>query len=158
MGPTFSWQLRKNPGKPQPGKLTRPEIEPGPAGCEATMLPLNHRGGRTCVCVCVYMCVCVRACVCVRQCEGKELKVEPLAHEWWLGNTRTFSKIWVRLPITIYSRGAISRNTLKVASIKSKHFERCFSSSLKIACLHLVSILRPIWTARNRETAGKNGR
>ena len=31
--------------KPQPGKVTRPGTEPGPARWEATMLPLDH-GGR----------------------------------------------------------------------------------------------------------------
>ena len=31
--------------KTQPGKLTLPVIEPGPAGPEATMLPLDHSGG-----------------------------------------------------------------------------------------------------------------
>ena len=30
---------------PQPGKLTRPGIEPGPARWEATMLSLDHSGG-----------------------------------------------------------------------------------------------------------------
>ena len=31
--------------KPQPGKLTRPGIEPGPGGWEAMMLPLEYSGG-----------------------------------------------------------------------------------------------------------------
>ena len=48
-GSKFSWHLSygwgKTPEKPQPGKLTRPGIEPGPAMWEATMLPLDHSGG-----------------------------------------------------------------------------------------------------------------
>ena len=46
VGTEFSWHLSyswgKTPEKPQPGKLTRSGIEPGPAGWETTMLPLDH--------------------------------------------------------------------------------------------------------------------
>ena len=41
---SFSWG--KTPEKHQPGKLTRPGIEPGPARLEATTLPLDHSGER----------------------------------------------------------------------------------------------------------------
>ena len=40
---TVEEELRKIP---QPGKLTRAGIEPGPASCEATMIPLDHSGGQ----------------------------------------------------------------------------------------------------------------
>ena len=48
-GPRFpdichSWG--KPPKKPQPGKLTLPGIEPGPAGWEVMMLPLDYSGGQ----------------------------------------------------------------------------------------------------------------
>ena len=42
----FVLRLRKNPEKTQPGKLTLPGIEPGPAKWEATMLPLDYSAGR----------------------------------------------------------------------------------------------------------------
>ena len=42
---TYSYSWGKNPEKPQSGKLIRPGIGPGPAGWEATMLPLDHNGG-----------------------------------------------------------------------------------------------------------------
>ena len=42
---TLSYSSTKTPKKPQPGKLTRPGIEPGPATWEATMLPLDRSGG-----------------------------------------------------------------------------------------------------------------
>ena len=38
--------LRKTPEKPQPGKLSRPGIDPGPAKWETTMLLLDHSGGQ----------------------------------------------------------------------------------------------------------------
>ena len=40
----LSYSLGKTPEKPQPGRMTRQGIEPGPAGWEATMLPLDHSG------------------------------------------------------------------------------------------------------------------
>ena len=44
---SFVSQLWKKPGKkPQPGKVTRPAIKPGAARWEATILPLDHSGGR----------------------------------------------------------------------------------------------------------------
>ena len=50
LGPKFSWHLcygwGKTPENPQPGKLTRPGIEPEIVGREETMLPLDHSGGR----------------------------------------------------------------------------------------------------------------
>ena len=37
---TFVLQMKKNPEKkPHPGNLSRPRIEPGPAACQARMLP-----------------------------------------------------------------------------------------------------------------------
>ena len=48
--PKFSWLCltaeEKTRKKPQPGKLARPGIEPGPARWEATTLPLDHSGGQ----------------------------------------------------------------------------------------------------------------
>ena len=40
---SYSWGKTRE--KPQPGQLTRPGIEPGPARWETTMLPLYHSGG-----------------------------------------------------------------------------------------------------------------
>ena len=44
--PDMSYSWGKPRKKPQPGKLTRPGIEPGPARWEATMLPLDQSGGQ----------------------------------------------------------------------------------------------------------------
>ena len=52
----------KLPEKPQPGKLTRPGIEPGPAGLEATMLSLGHSDGCVRTRACVYVCVMLTHC------------------------------------------------------------------------------------------------
>ena len=47
LGPK-SYGCGKTPEKPQPGKMTRPGIEPGSVRLEATMLPFDHGGGQMC--------------------------------------------------------------------------------------------------------------
>ena len=41
---TFLFRLREKPGKTSTRKLTRPEIEPRPAGWQTTVIPSGHSG------------------------------------------------------------------------------------------------------------------